>query len=335
MTRRPLTLDDLPAALATWNAAEAADDLPIRTPLDELEDDLTQEGLQLPRDSVGVFSDDGTCLGFGWVWRMPRHNPQFRSARIHVAVHPDHTGQGLGRSLLQQLTDSGDRLLAEWPREGLPRMLMTLVDGRQAAAHHLLDDIDFSVLRYIDELSVPLGDPAATRLSPKLPELPPGLDLIDWDPTRSREAKGVMRGAFADHWGSMPVSETRWQRLTSAPRFQPALSGMVVRPHPSGDPNLEAVVGFCLVQLWPEEWPVTGRKDARIEVLAVSRSARRRGVATTLIHRTLARCRDQDLTHATLSVDTASPSGAHTLYANLGFKPVTRLQIWGRPCKEG
>ena len=83
------------------------------------------------------------------------------------------------------------------------------------------------------------------------------------------------------------------------------------------------------MQLWPEDWPVTGRPAADIDVIAVARRARGKGLATAMIARVLEQSRSRDLTHATLGVDTESPTGAHTLYGRLGFRPVTQLDMWG------
>src|SRR5690606_28716941 len=99
-TVRPVTLADLPALHATCRAAELADRVPYATPLDELELELTDEGLDLAADSVGWFAADGSCLAVGWVHLSPEPSTQARWATVTATVHPDHPRRGIGPALV-------------------------------------------------------------------------------------------------------------------------------------------------------------------------------------------------------------------------------------------
>jgi mycothiol synthase len=327
--RRPLTTADLPALTETLNAAEAADDLPVRTPADELEDQLTEEDLDLAADSIGLFDGDGGCVAFGWSRLRDQPSPEGRWATLTAAVHPARTRQGHGSWLLDHLLARAEAQLATAPPEPT-RYVDAYVQAGQHTAQRLLSSRGFTAMRWYDELTVDLRDGGDGRRDPA--PLAPDVALRGWDPTRSQEAKGVHRGAFADHWGSSPISEQRWQRLTAEPRFQPDLSTIAVRVLPDGS---DVVIGMVLATLWPEDWPVTGREEAWIDVVATARPHRGTGVATAMLGRTLAAARARGLTHATLGVDSDNPTGAHRLYTGLGFAPTSQLQKWARPLVSG
>jgi mycothiol synthase len=326
MIRRPLTPADTTAVLDVLNAAEVADGLPVRTPEDELEDDLSDDALDLSSDSIGVFDDEGRCLAYGWVRLAPDPSPQARWASVSLAVHPDVRRRGLGLDLLDHLTARGRQQLAPLPSDP-PRALTAHIDHAQAAAAHLLGSGGFTPIRYVDELVVDL---ATAPPDPGRP-LADGIEVTSWDPLRSREAKGVHRGAFVDHWGSAPVSERAWRRLTGPPRCSWDLSAMAIRRAPDGNADRDAVVGIAIASLWPEDWEATGTRETWIDVVAVARPAQGSGVARGLLRHVMERAGAADLTHAALCVDTDNPSGAHRLYRALGFERRTQLQRWAAP----
>ena len=84
------------------------------------------------------------------------------------------------------------------------------------------------------------------------------------------------------------------------------------------------VVGVCRNAHHPGDEAVNGRRDGWIVQVSVSRSHRKRGIASALIVRSLHAFRAAGLTHSALGVDRDNPTGAYSLYERLGYRTLTR-----------
>ena len=73
-----------------------------------------------------------------------------------------------------------------------------------------------------------------------------------------------------------------------------------------------------------------GRRDGWIQTLATLRPWRGRGVGSALIGHALAAYVADGLTHASIGVDSANPSGAARLYRQLGFTLQQRSVVYDR-----
>ena len=156
MITRPLRPADLAAALVVRNAVEEADALPIRTPIDELEEELTDEGVSWADDTRGVF-DDEACVAYAWIRLPPGATEDGWNVHVHVAVHPDRTTQGHGRALLEWAEARGRARLAAL---GIvqPCRLTAFLNDTQSRAGRMLTRAGFAIERYYDELTVTLED---------------------------------------------------------------------------------------------------------------------------------------------------------------------------------
>ena len=67
-----------------------------------------------------------------------------------------------------------------------------------------------------------------------------------------------------------------------------------------------------------------------VRILAVRRAWRRRGVGRALLLHSLHSLRERGFARAGLGVDSASPTGAHTLYESVGMRATHRFDIYER-----
>ncbi len=291
--------------------------MPYATPLDELELELTDEGLDLAADSVGWFAADGSCLAVGWVHLSPEPSTQARWATVTATVHPDHRRRGIGTALVDRLVARGTAQLATAPPDP-PRLLRASCFDHQADARRFLLARGFTPTRWFDQLTRDLRSdlPPATQ--------PEGVVVTGWDDAHTAAALAVRNAAFADHWGSAPLSAGHWAAQTvDNAHFRRDLSVLAVRDG--------RVVGFISTCVYREDWEVLGREEAFVQTIGVVREARGRGVASAMLTDVLHRIAAAGLTHASLGVDADSPTRAHHLYRRLGFAPTGQWITHTRP----
>ena len=83
-------------------------------------------------------------------------------------------------------------------------------------------------------------------------------------------------------------------------------------------------MGSCVNQAFPAASDLTGRLEAWIYNVSTVPAWRGQGLASAMVAWSLGAFDDAGFTHAMLSVDVDSPTGAGRLYQALGFVPVRR-----------
>jgi len=179
----------------------------------------------------------------------------------------------------------------------------------------LLARFDLHPVRWYEDLLRPLAEPL--RVPP-----PDGVEVVAWDPGRQDELLVVRNAAFADHWGSVPVSSAQWRDELEGEETRSDLSLMAVADG--------AVIGFSRNEFYEQDEQLSGRRDGWIGLLATLREWRGRGVASALVAASLERFRAAGFTHAMIGVDTDNTTGAAGLYRRLGFEPVHRSVAYER-----
>lgn len=307
---RAATLEDRPGVCDVVAASNTFDGVPQMVTLEEIEQDLDDETVVLATDTrVAVADDTRTIVGYAHTYHMPS---DVGAERCYVFgdVHPDWRGRRIGSALLAWGTRRAEEQLRS---SGGTRPGYVRVDAYDycEADHRLYARHGFSPIRYFEELLRPLTD------LPPEPGAGAGVRIVPWPADRSEEIRQVKNASFADHWGSTPQPEDRWVTQTTGHGAFPEHSFVALD-------DTDRIVGLCWNARYPEDDGLVGRSDGWIETLGTLREWRGRGVASALIARSLHSFASAGLTHASIGVDSANPTGASELYRALGFEPRQR-----------
>jgi mycothiol synthase len=164
------------------------------------------------------------------------------------------------------------------------------------------------------------------RLDEPLPVAPPPLGYLIRPLAGESEIAawvGLYNVAFADHWEHYDTSLEERRLDMERPGYRADLDLVAVAP--DGTP-----AAFCAGALRELD---DGSSEAWINLVGTHPAHRRRGLARALIAEDLARLREHGMTEAKLSVDAASPTGATSLYAALGFAVTKTVTVFRRPVR--
>ena len=262
-TSRPLTFDDVDAVVELANTCERHDTGVVMLDREDVVADLRQEGVELPRDTVGIF-EGGRMVGSAML-------PGDRGA--WVDVHPEARGRGIGTSL---------RLFIERrARErGFRRIGQTIDDRRKEAAGFLVQ-AGYTPRRTAWVLTIEHAE------RPTDPRVPDGIRLRHYHPGDEDGTFAVFEHAFAEWPDRTPSSPATWRALTieregfEAEDLLLAVAG-------------EEIVGGAFLIESGEIW---------VDKLAVHRGHRHRGIARALLQTAFQRSFDRGYTASSLSTD--------------------------------
>jgi mycothiol synthase len=307
LTWRPLTREDAPALFELIEAVEAADEAPYRMSLAEAIEMFDGDWKDWPRDSLGGFDETGTMRAYARVEVRPGDATTIR-AFLSGSVHPAWRGRGIGRALVRWAEGRGRQKLAESGKE-LPGRLAVFVNESHRDGRRLYAAAGFSPIRWYTsmrrDLSLPLPDA----------RIPDRVRIAAWNPDLDEAIRLAHNEAFADHWGSEPQTVESWAGHEA--HFVPEWSFVAIDDAP-GSPDL---VGYALSSRFEQDWEVQGYRSGYTDLLGVRRPWRGKGIAVALLAETMAAYLRDGMEYATLGVDTANPTGAHGLYARLGYEP--------------
>jgi mycothiol synthase len=305
LTWRPVTPADAEDLHALLTASEAADGSPHVTSLAEVREIFVGDWKDPATDTLGGFDADGALRAFAMAEVRPGDERTVR-AFLRGTVHPDWRGRGIGRAVLAWMEGRGRQLLAATDK-ALPARLAVYVDADARDQRRLYAAAGFSPVRWYTtmrrDLAVPLPEVA----------LPEGIEIRPWTEEADPELLPVHNEVFADHWGSEPHTPETWRQHRS--HFAPEWSFLAV-DHTDGG----AVVGYTISGRYEQDWPVLGYSAGYTDLLGVRRPWRGRRLAVALLARAMAAFRADGMAYATLTVDDDNPTGAHGLYARLGYE---------------
>lgn len=311
LTWRPLTVDDAAELVALVQVVEEADGQPFRTSAEELVEELSAAWRDLARDTLVGLDERGAMRAWAQVDSAPGDVRVVR-AFVSGGVHPLWRGRGVGRALVAWLDGRARQVLAASGKDVPARIAAYLEDTAPAAAR-LYRAAGFAPVRYYSEMRRSLRAP--------LPEVPAveGVRVVPWSAELDEPARLAHNEAFADHWGSEPRTPEQWQGHRAM--FAPAWSFAAVTD--DGE-----VVGYATSGRYEHDWEVAGYSSGYTELLGVRRAWRGRGVAVALLATVMRAYAADGVEYAELGVDTANPSGAHGLYARLGYEVVHASTLW-------
>jgi mycothiol synthase len=334
LTWRAATREDAPAWLALRNRIAPADAQPYVETLEEIEELFDAAWRDMAADSLLGFStdpaDDGALVAWAQVDCLPGDVSLVR-AFCWGGVHPDRRGEGIGRELFAWETGRARQLLAASGKDVPARIATFVDDDAPVTKHRLYERAGFGVRRYYSDLARPLTGPDATPV-PEV-ELSGSLRLVPWSTDLDEATRLAHNDAFRDHWGSQPQTREQWaQRAGFAPEWSflvtdeaPDVDALLASPDTDADTAaaLRAgeplVVGYQLAARYTEDFPVRGYSFGYTDILGARRAYRGRKVALAALAESMRAFAAEGMQYAALDVDTANPSGAHGLYASLGY----------------
>jgi len=333
---RPAVADDAPALLTLKNAIAEADQEPFRETIAEVEELFTAPWRDVATDSLVGVDADGTLRAYAFVDTAPGDVTTVRTF-LWGGVHPTHRGRGIGRELLAWEAARGRQLLAASGKEIPGRIALYGEDTDPPSKQRLYARLGFAPRRFYSDLRRDLAAPV-----PDVP-LDGSLRVVPWSTELDEATRLAHNDAFRDHWGSEPRTTESWTHGRS--EFAPQWSFLVVDDDPdfdalladpSTDPETAAalrageplVVGYEMAGRYDEDFPVRGYTFGYTETLGVRRAYRGRKVAVAALAAGMRAFAADGMQYAALDVDTENPSGAHGLYASLGYEKVSGSRMY-------
>ena len=303
LTWRPATLDDAPAITELTIRSQAADGLPYRASVAEVLAELEGEWRDLDHDTLLGCDADGTLRAWAQADTAPGDERVVR-AFVEGTVDPAWRGRGIGTALVAWSQARARQLLAASGKE-LPARIATHVDDVRPQVRELYEAAGFRPIRYYTEMR--------RALAGDLPEVPQvdGVRVVPWSPELYDAVRRAHNAAFADHWGSEPRTPEQWQAARAM--FAPTWSFVALD-------DADRVVGYAVSGRYEQDWEVAGFSSGYTELLGVVREWRGRRVAVALLATVMRAYAADGIQYAELDVDTANPSGAHGMYASLGYE---------------
>lgn len=303
------TADDIDALHSVHAAADAVDHPTWITPREDVADTFELSHIDHARDSIIGFAADGTPVAFGSAFFHPSRDERL-TVNVFGAVHPGWRRRGIGSVLMPWIVARGLQQLAESGLD-LPADLKAYAEAEDRDQIGLAERNGFAAERWFTTMERDM-----VRAVPHRAE-PDGIRIVTYTPDRALDALAARNDAFRDHWGSLPSTEEGWRKFVDGEFFRPDLSHLAL----DADGR---IVAFCLASVNEDDWESLGATNSYIDLIGVVRSHRGRGLAPLVISRTLEAIAAVPLERAVLDVDTASPTGANTLYERLGFAATER-----------
>ena len=334
LTWRPATREDVPVWLALRNHIARADAEPYVETAEEIDELFDGPWRDMATDSLLGFDPDGALVAWALVESPPGDVTEVR-AFCWGGVHPDRRGEGIGRELFAWETGRARQKLAASGKDVPARVAVFAEDNSPATKVRLYERAGLSPRRYYSDLARPLTGPGV----PPVPdvELTGSLRLVPFSEDLAEAARLAHNDAFRDHWGSQPQTREQWaQRAGFAPEWSflvlddaPDVDALLASPDTDADTAaaLRAgeplVVGYELAGRYSQDFELRGYSFGYTDILGARRAYRGRKVALAALAAGMRAFAADGMQYAVLDVDTANPSGAHGLYASLGYTKTT------------
>jgi mycothiol synthase len=313
LTWRPLTSEDAKAGTDLLNAMETVDKIGENYEEADTRQELIDPYAELERASLAAFAGD-VMVGY----MKAIYNPaaeQVHRVFVDGGVHPDYRRQGVG-TVLVEAGVAAAKVLHALHHPALKLVVDAEKGEHVAGVAELFRSQGFAPVRYYQHMVHPLGDAIPDTA------IPDGLRVEPWSEQNDEEFRMIRNESFKDHWGTVPMPAESWQNRITNHTFRPEVS-FLLRDVANGTP-----AGMLVTMCWEADTVATGVRDAYFMFIGTLRHYRRRGVAGGLIGHALRRAADLGYGKASLSVDSANPSGAFGLYERAGFVAKQRSVRW-------
>lgn len=317
-TLRGATLDDLPEAVAMFNACSRR---LIGT------DEFTLEGyrreweipiLNLPEDIKVIVAPDGSVAACQELWDL--FDPHTR-INTWGRVHPDHHGRGLATALLRWAEERARRAIPRAPA-GARVVMLNWISSLDTAANEAMRRAGFDLIRHSYRMRIDMAE------APPAPVWPDGITLRPFDPDQDLEAVAwTDREAFRDHWGFVerPFEQDlqMFRHWMSEPRFDPTLWLVAMR----GD----EVAGISLCDPYTED----DLDQGWVGSLGVLRQFRKQGLGLALLRHSFGELYRRGQRAVGLGVDAYNLTGALRLYEKAGMRVYRKNNTYEKELRRG
>ncbi|MFI5273037.1 MAG: GNAT family N-acetyltransferase [Ktedonobacterales bacterium] len=304
---RPPEEADMPAVIALLAAHDKAH-LGFADPLSAEDIHQDWQRLDLARDAWALVTPEGELAayatlfdeGYGQLW-------------ADGYVKPPHYAQGLGTAVVR-LTEARARALVASAPEGARVVLANNVILSDEPARHLLEREGYALARCFWRMQIDLAD------APPAPEWPSGVTMRS--AVTGRDERAVfecVEESFADHWGHVPQQFEHWIERTSRADFDPALWLL------AEEGGQLAGVALCRRQL----------AGGWVNMLAVRRPWRRRGLGMALLRHAFGELYRRGERTVGLGVDASSLTGATRLYERAGMRISAQFARYEKELRAG
>jgi GNAT superfamily N-acetyltransferase len=267
-----------------------------------------------PYRDVIIAEVDGLAVAYGrTTWED--ENDGLRSYDCFGFVDPVWRRRGLGRAMLHHNLRRLRSIAATHPGDR-PRSFGSWTDDASHGTVALLTDEGFVPVR-----TFPLmvrSDLEDVDLRP----VPAGLEIRAVTESDLHPLFVAENEAFLDHFGGIDVSDEAYRRWRGHPTFDPSLYLVAW----DGD----QIAGGVLTLIDPAENEVHGYRRGLLASVFTRRAWRQRGLARSLIGRSLVLLREREMTSAQLGVDLENPHQALRLYEESGFRIASRSTAFRR-----
>jgi len=241
-----------------------------------------------------------------------------RDCVVFAPMLPDHAG----RELWTAIVDANEAHMASWGSDA------ARAQYRAYALHPGPGLEAVGEAAWLEERGYTAAEWGASLVRPHIddiPErtLPDGVELREVRPDQLRTIFDAHWEAFRDEWDFREQVEEDWVEFVEHPYRDTSLWKVAW----SGD----TVVGQVKTYVNTEENETRGIRRGYTEDISTHRDWRRRGIAGTLLARSLQELKDRGFTEAALGVDTNNPGGAFQLYTSLGFGLVAYEAVYTKP----
>jgi mycothiol synthase len=297
------------------NAGNAADAIPHRLTPAQVASWLDHPSRMELDEDLLIAEVDGVPVAYaegGW----EQDNDGGRNYSTWGQVHPDWRRRGLGTALLRWVEDRQARVAATHPA-GVEQRLQSWANESEAGRLALLERHGYEIVRYDYEMERPNLDDI-----PELP-LPEGIELR---PARDEDLRRFWETeveVFRDHWGAIDDSEAAFEQMRADPRREIGLWVVAWE----GD----EIVGQVLNRIDREANAELGLERGWVNSVGVRRAWRRRGIARSLVAKSLRVLRDAGMTTAGLGVDAENATGALGVYEAVGFAVLRTERVYRKP----
>jgi ribosomal protein S18 acetylase RimI-like enzyme len=302
---------------AVLTASEASDHMDRHVNADDIGRAFQNLSNCNPYKDLIIAVVGGKVVGYTRGWWEDGPFPQRWYAHNGFLI-PEWRRKGIGRALLDGMEQHLREIASTHPPE-FEKNFQVNVTQFQVGTAALLVHSGYQPVRYYDLMVRPTLDDI-----PEIP-LPDGLEIRPVLPEHFRPIWQLVVETSQEEWGHTQPTEDDYQEWLESPEFQPDLWQV------AWEITANQIVGQVLTFIHHAENNQFNRQRGYTENIGVTRSWRRRGVASALISRSLLAQKAAGMTESALVVDTDNLSGASHLDESCGFQIVKRDTLYSKP----